>query len=77
MANRDLVTLLLDLDFLVRNKLAGLDLQNELTLHVVFSTLNGRAFNLRVEFFSADDLVNFETTCVTSKHCYFHAGLNI
>lgn len=77
MANRNLVTLLLDLDFLVRNELAGLNLQNKLTLHVVFSTLNGRAFDLRVEFFSTDDLVNFETTGVTSKDCYFHAGLNI
>jgi len=38
--NRDLVTLFLDLNFLVRDELTGFNLQNELTFHIVFGTLD-------------------------------------
>jgi len=77
MSNRYLITLFLDFDFLVRYKLTGFNLQNQLTLYVVLSAFNRRALDLRVEFFSIYYLINFKTTSIACKYSYPHARLNI
>ena len=75
--NGHLVGRLLDLDILVRNELALLDLQVQLALHVILRALEGWAFDLRRELFTMNHLINLVAARLASIDGHLHARLDV
>ena len=65
MSNGYLVAGFLNFDFLITNKFAALQLNDQLTSCVVRHTLATGTVNFGIEFFSNDWLINFKATGVT------------
>lgn len=77
MANRNLITGLLNLDVLERDKARRLHLEHQLSVHAVCLALVRRTLYNWVEFFLVDKLINFETTTVAGVDSNLHAGFDI
>jgi hypothetical protein len=65
MSNGHLVTGFLNFDFLITNKFAALQLNDQLTSCVVRDTLATGTVNFRIKFFRDDWLINFKAARVT------------
>ena len=77
MANWDLVRWLLNSNPLETLEFALLDLQDELSLHLIFDASNTWAFHFWSERFRSDDLINFISACLTSVDGDLHARLDV
>ena len=76
-SNRHLVRWLLNLDLLVADELALLDLQDQLTLDLVLFASETWTLNFGCKCFLVNDLINFHTAGITGIHSDLHTWLDI
>ena len=77
MSNRNLFTRLLKFNFLETDEFRTLDLHDELTFGLICHTFLTWTFNFRIEFSCINDLIDFETTNITSIDCNLDTRSNI
>ena len=77
MSNGNLIRRFLDLDFLVAEEPARLDLHDKLALGLVLDALVAGALYLGIELSGVDDLVDLKATDVASVDSHLDARLHI
>jgi hypothetical protein len=77
MTHWHLIRWFLNLDLLIADKFALLNLQYQLTLDLILFAPHTRAFDFGSECFLVDDLIHFHTARITSINSYLHARLDI
>ena len=77
MTNWNLIRWLLDFNILVTHKFTLLDLEDKISLNLIFHTFLTWAFDLWCKLLSVDALIDLESTCIASVDSYLHAWFDI